>query len=515
MNFSTARLCSLLGFLLPALLTPVQTARCYPAEVPVTVAVSERIPGRVIPSGFQGFSYELSNLVPGTNGVCYFRPDNKPLLNIFKTLGIGSLRIGGNTGDRDFKQAPSEADIDSLFEFAKQAGTKVIYCLRLLNGDPSEQTRIAKYIWDHYEPQLECFTIGQEPSAYPDEKLDTRRSDQRMGDSNEHFKYEVFAANWNRFNETLRKAIPDVRIAGPGVHRNPEWPLRFIGDFGKTNGVTLITAHLYPGGPGNKIVSTPELGRERMLSGEFEEVYGSLADAVIPVTETNHLGFRIEEGNNYYNGGAKDVSDTFASSLWGLDLLWWWASHGAVGFNLHTGDKVAAGNILTTCSYASFYMVPEGVRAQPLAYGIKAFELGAKGGIVPVRISSKVPVKLSAYAALKSDTLRVTLINREHGAKAPALEVTLEAGKASGPAESMALTAPNDDVAAKQGILLGGSEITSEGTWKGIWTPLPPLGNGRFRVMLSPASALILRIPLDASGGKPSVKVSSRPVPAS
>lgn len=37
-------------------------------------------------------------------------------------------------------------------------------------------------------------------------------------------------------------------------------------DFGKTNHVTLITEHLYPGGAGNKI-KVPQIGIDWMLAG--------------------------------------------------------------------------------------------------------------------------------------------------------------------------------------------------------------------------------------------------------
>ena len=324
-----------------------------------------------------------------------------------------------------------------------------------------------------------------------------------MGEANEHYQYEDFATNWVRFDDEIRKGIPNVRIGGPSVYRKPDWQLRFINDFAKDGRISLVTAHLYPGGPGNKVVSTPEIGRDRMLSGEFESGYRSVSDNVIPVAASNNLGLRIEEANNYFNGGARNVSDTFAASLWGLDFLWWWASHGAAGINFHTGDVVAAGSVPTSAGYATFYSTPEGYHVQPLGYGIKAFELGARGRIVPVTVSPADSLKLSAYAALDSNTLNVTLINREHGAASFPIGVTLVVGNATGPAEGIALTAPGGDVAAQQGITIGGSGITPDGTWQGIWKPIPPAASGRFQIEVPPATALVLRIPVSGSGLTP------------
>ena len=485
---------------------PPETPKQVPAEttsLSATVTILDGSPGREIPSGFAGLSYELSTLLPDPNGVRYFRPDNKPLINVFRTLGIGSLRVGGNLGDRDFKSAPTEADIDSLFAFAKAAGVKVIYCLRLLHGDPSEQARIAKYIWDRYEPMLDCFTIGQEPSAYPVEAVDTRRADQRMGEAHEHYRYEDFAANWRRFDDEIRKSIPDVRIAGPSVYRKTDWPQRFIGDFAQDGRLSLVTAHLYPGGPGNAMVSTPEIGRDRMLSGEFEAGYRNISENVIQTAASHHLGLRIEEANNYFNGGCKGVSDTFAASLWGLDFLWWWASQGAQGINFHTGEKVAAGSTLAVCAYSSFYLMPEGIHVQPLGYGIEAFHLAGKGQIIPVNISpTESSLRLSAYAVLDTNLLTVTLINRT-GEKSPrAINVTLATSNAPASAESITLTAPGGDLGAVKDITIGGKGISNEGTWDGSWHPVEKSGAGALQVMVPPGSAVLVRFPISQKGWK-------------
>ncbi len=61
----------------------------------------------------------------------------------------------------------------------------------------------------------------------------------------------------------------------------------------------------------------------------------------------------------------------------GLDYLYWWAAHQATGVNFHTGDKVAAGEQQTPCWYAIFRSAPDGYEINPIAYAIKAFDLGA------------------------------------------------------------------------------------------------------------------------------------------
>jgi len=481
---------SLLG--LPALRS-ADTSTKLPT-LPVTVRVDLDKPAALIPADFEGFSFETSLLLPDASGKRYFDPSNQALVTLFRTLRIGSLRIGGNTGDRDFKTAPSEADIDSLFAFAKAAGVKVIYCLRLYGADPVEDASVAKYISGKYSDLLECFSIGQEPSAYPAEKVDKRRSDERMGAGNERYSYASYSTNWCRFRDAVLATVPDAKFAGPGVHKETEWPLRFLADYGKNGHVSLLTAHLYPGGAGGR-VPVPEVGRDRMLSGEFETTYQKVA-TLIPAAASNNLPLRLEESNNFFNGGSKDVSDTYASSLWGLDFLWWWASHGAAGVNFHTGNGVAAGDNFVHCKYTAYYVTPEGCTVQPLGYGIKAFALGLGGRIVPVSVNTTDP-GLRAYASLDGGALLVTLINRTYGAIARPCDVTLDVPGINGPAQSLCLVSPGGNVASKVGITLGGASILRDGTWKGKWTPLTPQGKDQLQLLVPPATAMIVQVPLD------------------
>ena len=96
------------------------TADLSAAESPMTISVDVKNPGAAIAPDFSGLSFEVSILLPNENGVRYFRPDNLPLLNLFRTLGIKNLLIGGNTSDRDVRKLPAEADLDSLFLFANR-----------------------------------------------------------------------------------------------------------------------------------------------------------------------------------------------------------------------------------------------------------------------------------------------------------------------------------------------------------------------------------------------------------
>jgi hypothetical protein len=471
-------------------------------------------PGAAIAPDFTGLSYEVASILPA-DGPRYFRADNGPLITLFHTLGIKSLRIGGNTSDRNVRRLPEFADLDSLFGFAKAADVKVIYCLRLYEGDPALAAATAKYILDHYGRLVDSISIGQEPSAYPVQEVDTRPSplgipspplgvpsltarspSERMGAAVEKFPYTRYRDEWRVFAEKIVATVPEIKLAGPGVHNNGDWARSFIDDFGRDHHVALITEHLYPGGAAGKLPSA-EVGRDRMLSGEFFKVYERLYEGFVPASRAVSLPYRLEEVNSYFNGGAQDASNTFASALWGLEFMYWWATHEAAGVNFHTGDRVSMNNDYQAPRYATFVTAPDGFDIRPLAYAFKAFDLGAHGRIIPLALENAMSVNLTAFAALGNKSgACVTIINKEHGDGARDASVTIAQPKGVKwrHAEMISLEVSNGDVAATTGITLGGAAIEKDGTWSGAWRPQPARGGrGRLQINVPAASAVVVR----------------------
>jgi hypothetical protein len=486
-------------------LTYIPVARA--ANAPVTITLDVEHPSAAIGPDFTGLSYEVAATL-SADGPRYFRADNAPLITLFHTLGIKSLRIGGNTSDRNVRRLPEFADLDSLFGFAKAADVKVIYCLRLYEGDPALDAATAKYILDHYAPLVDSISIGQEPSAYPVQAVDTRppplgvpslaaRSpSERMGAAVEKFPYTRYRDEWKTFAEKIVATAPDIKFAGPGVHNNADWTRSFIDDFGRDHHVALITGHLYPGGAAGKLPSA-QVGRDRMLSGEFFKVYDKLYDGFVPASHTVGLPYRLEEVNSYFNGGAQDASNTFASALWGLEFMYWWAAHEAAGVNFHTGDRVSMNNDYEAPRYATFVTAPDGFDIRPLAYAFKVFDLGAHGRIIPLALENTTSVNLTAFAALADENnVCVTIINKEHGdgARDASVTITLPKGVKWKQAKEISLQVPHGDVAATTGITLGGTAIEKDGTWKGGWQSLRVhRRRGKLQLNVPAASAVVVR----------------------
>lgn len=444
------------------------------AQQQLAVTVDASAQGIAIPPDFLGLSFETADTLPKSDGVYpYFRATNQALIQLFHTLGIKSLRIGGNTSDRPGVAVPNERDIDELFGFAKAADAKVIYTLRLRDSSPEKDAPLAKYLEDHYEGQLSCLVVGNEPDIY--EKQYSRYRDDLL-----------------RFLPAIFAVAPNAKICGPSTAGHPEWSAHFVSDFGPSGHILWITQHLYPGGNG-KTVTDPAAQRERILKPEFAEHYQKLANQFVPAVEAAHMQYRMEETNSFYNGGAKDVSNTFASSLWALKYLYWWAAHRSQGVNFHTGDFVAAGSVQTICWYGIFHTLPGGgYEIRPIAYAMKAFDLTGQGTLLPVSgLPANSDVSVYAVADHASHTLYFTVVNAGH----ERATITLNPEKKYASAESMLLEAPAGNLAATSGVTLGGSVISGSGQWNGKWSS-QTLHHGHARVTLQPETALLLKLPL-------------------
>jgi len=133
----------------------------------------------------------------------------------------------------------------------------------------------------------------------------------------------------------------------------------------------------------------------------------------------------------------------------------------------------------------------------PPGYGIKMFELGSRGDLVPVEVSqNKDRVNLVAYGvAGTGKTIAVTLINREYGPKGKAAEVWVETGKSLEKGETITMSQEKGDIAQVEGVSVGGASIGEDGAWNGGWRPLTNgIQGSRFKIEVPPATAMVVRV---------------------
>ncbi len=448
------------------------------AQSAVEVQLSPAVPGAMVAPDFVGLSFEMQRVLADTNGFHFFSPTNRALIATFQTLGVKSLRVGGNTADRPTLPTPSTDDVDNLFGFARAAGVKVIFTLRLREGSRDAATQMANYITRHYAPLLAAFTIGNEPNVFSKE-------------------FAPYLAEWKRYAAQITAPTnsPAARFCGPSTSPGHEtWSRDFANDLGGNGPLAFIAQHDYPGGDARRATNAA-VARDKLLAAAMADHYAKFAAHFVPAVLAYRLPYRLEEANSFYDGGAPDVSDTFAAALWALNYQWWWAAHGASGINFHTGDKVAARDENKPCRYAVFWTTPDGFNIHPLGYALKLFSLGSQGRLVPATVTKPDDLNMAVYATVGGGReLNVTLINQEHGPGARAAEITLSPGLAFAKAEILQLAAPEWDVATKTGITLGGAEILNDATWDGQWAPLPaPARDGKFSLHLPPASAALVR----------------------
>jgi Malectin domain/Fibronectin type III domain len=435
------------------------------AQSSVTVTLTPSNPGAAIPDDYIGLSYETNSI----NGGNYFFPTNQPLLQVFNSLGIKSLRFGGNSADNG--TLPSNADLDTMFGFAQAAGIPVIYTLRLQTFNPSAAAATAGPLWAKYSSSITCFSIGSQPDLYA-------------------ISFATFTSEASSYMSSVGAVAPGAKFCAPDVSRhNPGWTAQAANQFGPSK-LVLVTSHPYPGGSGGS--TSGAAARDILLgTGIFSE-YMSQYNASVPTAFNDGLSLRLTETNSFVLGGAPDASNTFASALWGLDYMYWWTAQPDMirGMNFHTGDNVSAG----PPNYAVFLTTTGGYSMHPLGYGIKAFDLGGHGRVVQVAINNPANVDLTAYGVLASDnSLWVTVINKSHDASATTVDLTIQPGGSYNQASEWVLQAPNNDVSQTTGITLGGAEFNTDGTWNGTSTPVA-ISGGNVNLTMPPATAFVVQL---------------------
>jgi hypothetical protein len=444
---------------------------------PVAVAVSANAGGADLPPRFLGLSYEMSMLLP-KDGRYYFDSKDASLVNTFHTLGIRSLRVGANAVDDPRIPIPQETDIDELFEFARAAGVKVIYSFRLKHGDPADSARLASYITERYADALECFSVGNEPHLFrPDGS------------------YNTFYTNWKPHYDAILRLVPQAMFDGPSA--NGDFALHLAKDMLAGGHMAMVSDHYYFLGSGRASETNPPATRARFLSNHLDKDYARDYARVGAVLAAEGALYRIDEMNSCYNGGAKDSSDTYASTLWALDCTHWWAAHHILGVNFHTGESVGRDGKFGPPNYASFLRQTDGLgfAMRPQAYALLSFTQGAHGQPLRVTVQATNTFNFNAYAYQDHDgSIYVTLINKSYGDKAQAAAVSLQLpdATASGTWKRMDLVQKDQDVAAKKDVMLGGAAVDEHGNWAGQWETLENTNSGEPTVQVAPASAAIL-----------------------
>lgn len=424
--------------------------------------------GNPIPADFTGLSYETSQL----NDPDFFSPDNAELVGFIRRLGrSGVLRIGGNSSeyadwspegskeDRttredaqanvlqqalvvDLHQGPAKITkntpqaVKNLRGFVDAIGWKLIYGLNMGTGSVEMAVAEADYVTRTMGDKLIAFQLCNEPDLFYRNSL--RKSD---------YDFAQFAKEWQSYFEAIRQKLPRAPFAGPDTAFNNEWLVPFARQF--KSEAAFLSQHYYAEGP----PTDPSMTIERLLrpnpalAREFEGMAQTKQDSGLP--------FRLAETNSCYRGGKSGVSDTFASALWGADLMYQLAAAGGVGINFHGGGYGWYTPIAGT--------VTSGFTARPIFHGMLLFAEAGPGYLIDAQLDNQdgAPL-LNAYGVVNDDSTVRAIVFNKHADRA--IHLTIESGGAAEQARALRLSAPRlDDT---QDVTLGGNPVGASGAWE-------------------------------------------------
>jgi len=160
----------------------------------------------------------------------------------------------------------------------------------------------------------------------------------------------------------------------------------------------------------------------------------------------------MAETNSCYSGGKPGVSDTFASALWGADLMYQLAAAGATGVNFHGGGYGWYTPVAGTRA--------SGFLARPIYYGMLLFAEAQARRLVMTALDGAADGSVSAYGLKARDgTVKVVILNKRLDA-----DVTLGIYAAGVKRASvMRLTAPRPEDTTD--VTFGGSVVGNDGAW--------------------------------------------------
>jgi hypothetical protein len=430
----------------------------------VSVILDRTAAAMPIAPDFAGFSYEKDRLATGL-----FRGGNRALIALFRRLGPGLIRIGGNSvdttrwaedGQGATKGEIAPADVGALAAFLRRANWKVLYGLNLAANTPERLIAEATYAAKTLGENLHGFEIGNEPDYYSS-----------IGLRPDSYRYADFFAEWSGLADALKAHLPNALVTGPGCALlDGSWAVPFAGD--AHSRIALLTQHYYRGNGQNEDATLAHLlAGDPALPDLLDQLRRAVSDNGIP-------GYRLVEANSYSNGGAANISNAPGSALWVIDFLFTAAQYGAAGVNLHGGGDFPGYTPIADDGGRVIQIRPE-------YYGMLLFSFAARGRLVPARLQAG-GMAISAYGVSDGADTHVVIVNKE---KDDGIEAAIALG--TGPASATVRqlnTAPGNGA----GITFAGAAINAGGTWSPRPSTVTRVTNGRLTVKVPPMSAVLV-----------------------
>lgn len=470
-------------------------------QIPPTatrLAVTPTAFGRPIPAGFLGLSLEYNSieLYAGTNP----QTIDPVFVQLVRNLNPGQspvLRIGGDTTDWTWWPVPGLRQPPGVTYTLTPQWLRVTRALtqkldaRLILGINLEADSVAlarmeaQMLVDGVgRSYVQALELGNEPALYGSFPWYRTAAGVKVPGRPRSYDVPAYLRDFAEFSAGL----PPLPLAGPALGAS-KW-MRNLGPFLSTQKrLGVVTLHRYPLQlcyTSTKSLHHPTLGHLMNPAATT-----GLADSFTRDVATAHahgLPLRVDEINSVSCGAVRDVSDTFASSLWAVDAMFELARVGVDGVNLHTFP--GAGYELFKLTMANGRW---SAAVSPEYYGLLMFAAATPPGARLLRISGTPGTAVKAWATRARDgTVHVVLINKGPRGRVYALHLpgalhsaTLE--RLQGPsltsATGVTLAGQSYGSQTKSGRIGGSAQHTTV-------TPI----NGRYVVTVPTASAAMLTV---------------------
>lgn len=458
-------------------------------------AAAASIPFRVPPAteaaprlarGFVGFSFESGELNTGL-----FAAADAPLVRLFREVGAGLLRIGGNSVDRtpwdDGGDADGHgltqgfvapADVDRLAGFLEAVpGWRAIYSLDLAAGDGAAAAREARYAGTALGGSLFAVAVGNEPDLYS-----------RNGHRPASYTYADYAAEWSQDRRLIAGAAPRVPVSGPDAGYDAKrYTLPFIAAFGPA--LRVATQHYYKASSCSGPTVASLLAPDPVLTTTAATLVAAAAAAGV------RDGLRYDEINSFYSctdasgrevSGVAGVSDSFASALWAIDVAAQLASAGTSGVDFHSGGhafyspiQTAKGAVIAVKpEFYGIWLLARALREGPSRLVAASRDLGGRAG-------------LNVYALRREDGGAAVLLLNE-GAGVAAVDLSGLPAGALGRLTLRAAGGLSDTDPAH--VTVNGATIGTDGRWSGPVVPEAVEAPTGAATVAVPAGAAVLLV---------------------
>jgi hypothetical protein len=466
-----------------AFLTPL--AAQSSANVSITLDSTQL--RRTIPDDFLGLSLETSSIMAANNnGIAWLSGNSTPYSAMVQKIGVKSIRIGGNSSERQpYASTQDAANVDA---FVNLIGGNLIWTVPVKQFyDQSNSVSFVRSMYnDQHANHNYAFPTNIEIGNEPDNSEDV---------SGSAISQSTWQSRYDGFSSAFRSQINSgILSTGPSTAGCCSFSTALINDptyqGSLKSTIGFITTHYYPAGNAASFGSVGN-GEAQLLTPSRDTGYQSFYNTFNDNASNNGYKVRIEETNSAYGGSNNGVTNSYGAALWAMDYFCYMAYNTNLsGMNLHTGpigSNSGSYNAISPVGAASSYTL------EPPGYGIWAFHYGSQGQPLHTTISNPSNANITAYGLLEtSGGETVHLINKTSGSLGIDVTVTITPGGSYTHAQVIVMQQVNNDVTALSGITFGGQPMNSNGTWTGGYGPQQNLTNGTFTLTVPHTQAAIV-----------------------